>query len=199
MRYMLKKEKQTICLNIILQSLLFIFLVFADRLTKNIAVSKLKGNDPTVLIPDILEFRYIENSGAAFGIFQNRQWLFYILTVLILTAIIILFISLNIKLGKYSKLIVSQNSAFKHKTFTSILILNYILVTLAAGAVGNLIDRISLKYVVDFIYFKIVDFPVFNFADICVTLAAAALIIFFIIYKEDENFSIIWSKKEKKK
>ncbi|MBO4834677.1 MAG: signal peptidase II, partial [Lachnospiraceae bacterium] len=71
------------------------------------------------------------------------------------------------------------------------------LVILAAGAIGNLIDRIAHTYVVDFIYFRLINFPIFNFADICVTLSAIFLIIFLVfIYKDDPEFTIFSKKKD---
>ena len=67
---------------------------------------------------------------------------------------------------------------------------------LAAGAIGNLIDRIRLHYVVDFIYISLINFPIFNFAYICVSVSAVLLVVFFIfIYKEDKNFAIFANKK----
>ena len=76
--------------------------------------------------------------------------------------------------------------------------INYIFSVLAAGAIGNLIDRIAYGYVVDFIYFKFIDFPVFNIADICVTLSAFVLVVFFIFfYKEDKNFHLFFKKTDK--
>ena len=77
--------------------------------------------------------------------------------------------------------------------------LNYILVFLAAGAVGNLIDRIAHTYVVDFIYFKLINFPIFNFADICVSLSAVILVVFFIfVFKEDPEFVLLGGKMRQK-
>jgi signal peptidase II len=67
---------------------------------------------------------------------------------------------------------------------------------LASGAIGNLIDRIRFQYVVDFIYIRLINFPIFNFADICVSVSAVLLVVFFIfIYKDDKNFPIFSSKK----
>ena len=73
-----------------------------------------------------------------------------------------------------------------------------ILIFLMAGAVGNLIDRASQQYVVDFLYFKLINFPIFNVADIYVTCSAIALMILGIFYYKDEDIEMIFpSKKEK--
>ena len=73
-----------------------------------------------------------------------------------------------------------------------------VLVLIAAGAVGNFIDRMYNGYVVDFFYFELIDFPVFNVADIYVTTAAIALIILVIFYYKDEDFEFLGGKKAKK-
>lgn len=195
---MCDKFKKKINIHIVIQLIMFVILLVADRITKYAAVKYLKGNDAVQIIKDVVELRYLENSGAAFGIFQNMQWMFYIITAIILVIIVILFISTNKKLHGYCDLITTDPDSFHFKTYNGIIFFNYLIAALAAGAIGNLIDRLTTKYVVDFIYFKIINFPIFNFADICVTLTAALLIIFFIfVYKEDDNFSILGSKKAK--
>ena len=66
---------------------------------------------------------------------------------------------------------------------------------IGAGAIGNMIDRMFRKYVVDFIYFRLIDFPVFNVADIYVTVAAVLLIVLVVFYYKDEDFDKIFSKR----
>ena len=73
--------------------------------------------------------------------------------------------------------------------------LRVVLCTLAAGAVGNLIDRIHNGYVHDFIYFKIINFPVFNFADICVTLSMIGLVIMILFVYKDKDWDFLKKKK----
>lgn len=67
--------------------------------------------------------------------------------------------------------------------------LNYVFATLMAGAVGNLIDRVLHQYVIDFIYFKLINFPIFNVADIYVTVSCFIIIVMcaFIISEDDFN------------
>ena len=71
-------------------------------------------------------------------------------------------------------------------------------VLLCAGAVGNMIDRIFRGYVVDFFYFKLIDFPVFNVADIYVTTAAVILIVLIVFLYKEEDFDRIFPKKDKR-
>ena len=65
---------------------------------------------------------------------------------------------------------------------------------LVAGAFGNCIDRIRLNYVVDFFYFKLIDFPIFNMADIYVTVSAVALILLVFIYYKEEDLERIFHR-----
>lgn len=142
-------------------------LIFIDQLTKKLAYKYLYNKEPIVLIDNVLELVYVENRGAAFGILQNMHVLFYVLTVVVL---IVLLINLY-KLDLTSKYI--PYFAF--------------LVLIFSGAIGNFIDRVKNKYVVDFIYFIPIDFPVFNFADICITVGCIVLIFSFIfIYKGED-------------
>lgn len=143
------------------------FLIFIDQLTKKLAFNHLYNKEPIVLIENVLELVYVENRGAAFGILQNKHILFYILTVIV---IMILLFNLY-KLELTSKYI--PYFAF--------------LIFIFSGAIGNFIDRVKNKYVIDFIYFKPIDFPVFNFADICITIGCVILIFSIIfIYKGED-------------
>ncbi len=186
-----KKRAQV---NILAQVLLFIVLIIIDQVTKLIAAANLKGNNSVIVLKDILEFEYLENFGAAFGSMQNMQWLFYIISAIVIIVLIFIFIK-NAKMSK--KYSIFEDDKFNNQIFNNRIFLNYLLVTLGAGAIGNLIDRIFHKYVIDFIYFKIIDFWIFNFADICVTVSGILLVIYFLfIYKEDDNY-VIFAKRSK--
>ena len=192
--------KKKINISICIQIVLLILLIAVDQITKYLAVVNLKGAEPVTLIPNVLELRYLENAGAAFSMLQNRQWVFYIITAVVLIIVFYVWGRVVVSLKSYAQLKDYEATAgdFKIKTFRNGLFLDYILIVLAAGAIGNLIDRVRFQYVVDFIYFRMIDFPVFNFADICVSVAAVLLVVFFIfIYKDDKNFSIFKDKKKK--
>ena len=77
--------------------------------------------------------------------------------------------------------------------------LNILLVIFTAGAIGNLIDRMVNNYVVDFCYFKLINFPIFNVADIYVTVAAFFFIILGLFYYKEEDYELIFPDKNKKK
>lgn len=161
----MNRKSRTIFLMIDL--LLAAVLVFIDRLTKNLAYANLKDKDPIRLIPDVFEFRYLENRGAAFGMLQNMKVLFVIVGIVFIGLVVYFLIRLP--------------ATKKYRA------LRICLVLIGAGAVGNLYDRLVQDYVIDFLYFIYIDFPIFNVADIYVTCSAVYLIILFLfIYKDDD-------------
>lgn len=153
--------------------LCFAGLILLDLGTKSAAVRALQGKGPIVLIPGVLEFLYVQNTGAAFSLLENAQWLF----ILIAAAAILVITWFLAKLPK------------TRRYFPLCLLLTLI----SAGAAGNLIDRAFLHYVRDFIYFSLIDFPVFNVADIYVTVSTALLVILVLFYYKDEDFAFLHS------
>mgnify|MGYP002625118241 CR=1 FL=1 len=172
-----------------LQILLLVVLIASDQLTKYLAASsELLRNSVFPLIGNAVVLHYVENTGAAFGFFQNRQVFFYIFTVIIVILIAGLYLTIHRKLINYSRL---DQAVYHDETVSKMLFLTYFLIVLCAGAVGNLIDRIAHGYVIDFISVQWIQFPVFNFADIYVTVSAVILVVFFLLfYKEDPNFRL---------
>ncbi len=159
-----------------LDILFFILLVILDQITKNLAVIYLKDKPAYVLWDGVFELHYLENSGAAFGMLQNQKILFVTIAVVILVIIGYLLIKLP------------RN---KHYAMLEIL-----LVLIASGAVGNMIDRVQFNYVVDFFYFKLIDFPIFNVADIYVSVSCVLLAILVIFFYKDDDFDFLGKKKE---
>lgn len=140
--------------------LLFIIFIVADQLTKFLASKFLIVRD--ISITSWFKFSYVENRGAAFGMMQDKQSFFIVITALVLVVI-----------GFY---ILKHGSEFS--TLEKIELTFFL-----SGAVGNLIDRILNGYVVDFIsvrLFNSYDFPVFNIADSLICVGAFLLIISFI-------------------
>jgi signal peptidase II len=126
--------------------ILAVFIVIIDQATKYLAIIRLKDKQPISIINNFLQLKYVENRGAAFGILQNKQMPLIIFTFLILIGIIY-YLYKNRKLTKISKIS---------------------LWGIIGGSIGNLIDRIRLNFVVDFIdvnFWGYYDFPVFNIAD----------------------------------
>lgn len=139
-------------------------IILSDIITKHFASSVLMAGEIEI-IKNVLYFNYTENRGAAFGILSDCRWLFITVTLIVVFAII-------------GYIIVKRP---KNK----LLILSLAMVT--GGGIGNLIDRIALSYVVDFIDFRIINFPVFNVADIFVTVGAALMFVYIIFFEEKHN------------
>lgn len=165
------RNKKYVRINLLF-ALLFVLLVAIDRITKNLALHSLRGNE-IELIPGVFSLHYLENPGAAWGMLPNATWLFAIITIVVLAAMIYV----------YGKL--PLNRQYHLMRFTLIL--------LSAGAIGNFIDRILWRYVVDFLYFKYINFPVFNVAD-CYVCVAAVLLLYCLLFRyKEEDF--LWKKK----
>ncbi|MBQ4068966.1 MAG: signal peptidase II [Lachnospiraceae bacterium] len=158
----------------------FSLLTLFDQFSKILAVKNLKkGSIP--LIDGVFELFYLENRGAAWGILSGKISFFTIITVVILICIIFLII----KIEKYDD-----------KKYT---VLQILFTILASGALGNLIDRVSKGYVVDFLYFKLIDFPVFNVADCYVTISVIALLFMMLFKFSEDELNNIFSLKKKRK
>lgn len=148
-----------------------VLLTALDQWTKYLAVNHLKDQAPLVLWEGVFELNYLENRGAAFGIFQGQKWAFVVMTLLVLAVIAYLYN--RIPLGKRFHW------------------MRLIGVALSAGAVGNLIDRLARSYVIDFFYIELIDFPIFNVADCYVTFSAFLLIVLFLFYYKEEELEFI--------
>lgn len=136
--------------------------ILLDQLTKYLVVEFIKGSKPLVIVEELLSFVYVENRGAAFGILQNKKWLFIVVTIISVAALLYLFL-------------------FHYKKMSTWLIVSLSFVL--GGTIGNFIDRMRLDYVVDFISVRIMnryDFAVFNVADSFIVIGAIMLMIHII-------------------
>lgn len=154
-------------------------LIWFDQWTKGLAVTKLKGNEPYVLIPGIFELNYTENRGAAFGLMQNQSIFFLIVTLVVLAGVVYLFCRMPFKRFYWP--------------------LRAILVIFAAGTIGNFIDRMFLRYVVDFFYIRLINFPVFNVADMFITVSLAAFVLLILLKYKEEDLTFIPGMSDPKK
>lgn len=134
-----------------------------DRISKIYAINNFIDNPYD---GSILNFTYLENRGAAFGILQNNRLFFIMLTMTVVGYLIYYFIK-------------------HYKTNTSLL--NIAITFIITGAVGNFYDRLIKTYVVDFIEFSFINFPVFNVADIFVTVGSILIIIYLLFFEEGEK------------
>ena len=152
--------------------------VMMDQYTKHLAVAHLKEQKPFVIFKNVFELQYLENKGAAFGLLQNQQF-FFIISVVIISIVIIWF---------YVR--VPMDRKFLPLRLCAVFVMT--------GALGNCIDRISQGFVVDFFYFKLINFPIFNVADIYVTVATFLLAFLLIFYYKDADLELIYRSKIKR-
>ena len=145
--------------------------VLTDQFTKYLAVACLKDRPAFPLIPGVLELRYLENRGAAFGMMQNMQYLFIAGAIIIVVIFAFLYGRIPFQ-KKYIPLRICG-------------------ILICAGAVGNMIDRLRLNYVIDFFYFNLIDFPIFNVADCYVVCACIAFVLLILFYYKDDDFSFL--------
>ena len=165
------KKKASQC---ILYTIILLVLVEFDQITKRLAALKL--TKPVVLIDNVLELQYLENKGAAFSLLNNSRIFFLIITAIFFVAAVWFFIRLP-ETRRY-------------------LPLRILTLLIAAGAVGNFIDRLVLSYVRDFIYFSLINFPVFNVADIYITVSGILFVIFILFVYKDQDFYFLKNPKE---
>ncbi|MDO5689387.1 MAG: signal peptidase II [Tissierellia bacterium] len=148
----------------------YVILLFAvigmDQYTKYLAYNHLRGGEPKLIIEKLLEFSYVENRGAAFGILQGKSWFFLIVTFLVCIILTYYLVRYYDEMSILTKLC---------------------LILIMAGAIGNLIDRIARGFVVDFIFVRFwgyYDFPLFNVADMAVVIGSIGLMLLILFSKE---------------
>ncbi len=143
--------------------LIFVSILGLDQLVKGWAYQNLRPISTIDLVPGVFRLQYCENTGAAFSILAGQKWFFIILTVILCSLILFLLVRgvVRSKIGRVS------------------------LVCIASGGIGNLIDRIFRGFVVDMFDFYLIDFAVFNVADIFVCCGAVLFIFMFLYTKGD--------------
>lgn len=155
----------------ILPILLIALLTAFDQLTKYMVTSSFKLYESRVVINHILSLSYIRNAGVAWGMFQGKRIIF-----LILTAVVLLFCF-------YIYANIAEQKKYR--------LLRIALIILVSGAVGNMIDRIKLGYVVDFFCLEFIDFPIFNVADIFVVVSMIGIFLLIMFKYNNEEFDEI--------
>ena len=141
--------------------ILVILLIVIDQISKFYIVENI-GKEIKNIIPNVLNFTYVENRGGAFGIGQNSTMMFVLVNIIILGIII--------------RFMIIQKDRIDRKT-------QIILTMILAGGISNLIDRIARGFVLDFIDFSpIISFPVFNIADILIVIGWVSLAIVTAVY-----------------
>lgn len=151
----------------LISTIIAVIIIALDQIVKNWAAETLVNGD-IAIIKNVLYLKYAENTGVAFSMFSDNRWILVGVTSIMLAVVLAFFLS-----GKANG---------KLELFSLSLLL--------AGGVGNLIDRISLGYVIDYIDVRIINFAIFNIADICICVGAFLLCV--AVYFSDKE------EKEKK-
>ena len=153
-----------------------ILLVIIDQVTKHFARTVLKGN-PKSLWDGVFSLYYHENRGSIWGILQGKVDILLIFSILLFALMIYVYVKMP-----------------KTKFY---LPLFWVLVVMIAGAIGNTIDRLFFGFVTDFLYFELINFPIFNVADCYITVCAfLSVFLVFTVYKEDEFTFLSLKRKE---
>ena len=157
--------------------IIILVLTLLDQVSKHLVLTYLKGENDISLISGVLQLRYIENRGMAFGLFEGKIPVFVILCLLFFCLFVYVYARIP-RTRYYLPLAVTS-------------------VIMVSGALGNFIDRVFRGYVVDFIYFSLIDFPVFNMADIYVVCSGLLLVLLVCFkYRNDEDYDFLRIKKD---
>ncbi len=140
-------------------------LLIIDQITKLLINTKMTLDQEIIIIPKVLSILFVKNTGAAFSLFSNNTILLTIINALFIV-ILHLLIKKEKDLSKFSCLSLGL---------------------IMGGMFGNLLDRIIHHGVIDFIYLRIINFPVFNIADMGITIGVLLLIVSFILEKRNSN------------
>lgn len=158
-------------------AILTVIAIALDQLTKYAAVTKLKDGGAFVIIDKVLELYYIVNTGSSWGMLAGQKALILFISAVIIALCIFM--------------IAKSPEDVKYIPF------NISLSMIVAGGIGNGIDRIRFSYVIDSIYFKAINFPVFNVADIFVTCGAILFILLILFkYKEKDLYFMKFNQKK---
>ena len=157
--------------------IIILLLTILDQGSKSLVLAQLKDQPDISLIPGVLQLRYLENRGMAFGLFEGKIPVFVILCLLFFGVFIYV----------YAR--IPKNRYYLPLSVTALV--------MVSGALGNFIDRVCRGYVVDFIYFSLIDFPVFNIADMYVVCSGILLVMLVCFrYKNDEDYDFLRIKKD---
>lgn len=161
----------------ILDAVIAVLLIVFDQFTKQLAIKHLKDQPAISLIDGVLELDYLENRGVAFGMFQGQMFMILAVGIVFLAAL--LFFMYKMPAGKQ---------------FT---VLHIVLSCVIAGGIGNMIDRFSYGFVVDFISFVLINYPIFNVADCYVVCGVIVLFVMFLFVLKEEDLEFMSFKKKK--
>lgn len=153
-----------------------VLLVILDFVSKRLAIKYLANSEGKSFIEGILRLEYVENRGAAFGVLTGRLLPIVILTPVIIGVVVFLYIR-----------------SLESKKFR---VLRVLCILFLAGSIGNFIDRVAYGFVVDFLEIQFFEFPIFNVADIYLTVSTIVLVILILFYYKEADWEMMKIKKE---
>lgn len=147
--------------------LLALVVLIVDQVTKYLVVQNIELYQVKAFLPGVLSWMYIQNTGAAWSILEGQMWFFYVITTVVIIGILYI-------MQKYAK---------ESRLFSMGLAL------ILAGALGNFIDRIRLGYVVDMVRVELFDFPIFNVADMSLSIGVALIIVYVLLDEKNKKLA----------
>ena len=139
-------------------------IVALDQWTKFLVVDQIPLHGHVDAIPGLFHLTYVQNTGAAFSLFEGMQWLFALIFILFTALILWDYFKKSMPFSKFER---------------------WMIVAVYGGGLGNMIDRLRLGYVVDMIRVDFMEFPVFNVADCFITCGCIALIVSLVLFNKD--------------
>lgn len=166
---MLKNKK---ILSPILVATIFVVVLLLDLLTKELIIKNAIPNvgDSVEVMPGFVNFIYVQNRGGAWGIFSDSTILLTIVSAVMFVIMLVFYVLRVRQVKEKSSIWLAVSMGL-----------------VCGGCIGNLIDRIFLGYVRDFINFQFMSFPVFNFADIALTIGMIVLVVYFLFFYAKEE------------
>ncbi len=154
-------------------AIIMLCVVLADQISKWIVLEQL--DEPVSIIPHVLSFEYTTNTGMAWGMLKDHRWIFMTLSVVAIVAFTYLYYKVKTP----------------HRLFT--VAVGFVL----GGGIGNMIDRLFRPGggVIDFFRTDFMDFPIFNVADIFITVGGALLVIYVIFFDRKQEHPVVFEKK----
>ncbi|MGO4960744.1 signal peptidase II [Jeotgalibaca porci] len=145
--------------------LLAALLIIIDQITKWNIVQNFELYQEKVIVPGFFSLFYIQNEGAAWGIFQGKMVFFYLVTLIVVGYLVYMF--------------------QQEKNKTKLVGISFALIL--SGAIGNFIDRLLNGYVVDMFRLDFINFPIFNVADVCLTVGVVLMLIHVLFFEKEEK------------
>ena len=145
--------------------LLAALLIIIDQITKWNIVQNFELYQEKVIVPGLFSLFYIQNEGAAWGIFQGKMGFFYLVTLIVVGYLVYMF--------------------QQEKNKTKLVGISFALIL--SVAIGNFIDRLLNGYVVDMFRLDFINFPIFNVADVCLTVGVVLMLIHVLFFEKEEK------------